>query len=31
MWSAGGNTVIMTDDLGNVVDRRAQEVVTSDQ
>jgi len=32
MWSAGGNTVIMQDDLGNVVDRRVHEVrVTSDQ
>jgi endonuclease YncB( thermonuclease family) len=28
LWSAGGNTVIMTDDLGNVVDRRVHEVVT---
>lgn len=28
IWSAGGNTVIMADDLGNVVDRRVHEVVT---
>ena len=31
-WSAGGNTVIMQDKLGNVVDRRVVEIGgTSDQ
>lgn len=29
MWSAGGNTVIMQDDLGNVVDRRVHEVAVT--
>lgn len=29
MWSAGGNTVIMADDLGNIVDRRVHEIEVS--
>jgi hypothetical protein len=29
LWSAGGNTVIIADELGNIVDRRVHEVATA--